>query len=76
MLALVLEGIWLCYYQATRKLDDVCYEILRKLEESLGIQVHGYLKKYQERSFLVRSRKYIWFVAFMALWFMGMIVFV
>jgi hypothetical protein len=69
--AVSLEGIWLCYYEMTKKIDGLCYDFLRKLEKSLGIDVHMYLDVCRKKSQLIRARKYIWFATFVALWIIG-----
>lgn len=74
--AILLEGIWLCYYQATGRLDELCYDLLRKLEKKIGIEVHRYLKRCRERFWLVKTRKYIWLVTFMAFWILGLVAFI
>jgi len=69
--AVFVEGIWICYYEVARQLDDVSYDLLRKLEKRLGMEVHVYLERFREKSFLVKARSYIWFTVFVILWFSG-----
>ena len=72
--AILLEGCWLCYYHVTSELDHLCYDLLRKLEKSLKMEVHQYLRMHQEKSMLMKARKYVWIAAFTVLWIAGIIL--
>jgi len=68
-----LEGSWLIYYEAAGKLDYVTYDLLRKIEENLGIEVHEYLFRYRQKSGLARMRSHLWKAVFLLVWILGVL---
>jgi hypothetical protein len=71
MSAVFIEGIWICYYEVARKLDDVSLDLLRKLERRLKMEVYVYLQEVRVNSPLIKARSYIWFAVFVILWVLG-----
>ena len=71
--AILLEGSWLIYYEAAGKLDYVTYDLLRKIEENLGIEVHEYLFRYRQKSGLARMRSHLWKAVFLLVWILGVL---
>jgi hypothetical protein len=74
LISVLLQGIWLCYYHATSRLDNLCYDLLRKLERRLRIQVHIYLRSHQEKSLITKARKYVWLAIFITIWVTGILI--
>jgi len=73
--SLVLYALWLlCGYGTTRKIDHICYARMRKIEESLGLEVHRYIKKNVEGKIWYGFRQHVWLIFFLVLLVVGILI--
>jgi hypothetical protein len=73
--SLTLYALWLlCNYCTARKIDRICYARMRKIEESLGLEVHHYVKKNVEDKIWYDLRQHVWLIFFLVLLVVGILI--